>query len=211
MSDKQGPPPASPYGAAAPGVSYAQMITPTAPPSYVESLNHPVVAGPPGIPPQYSPYVTQATAAAASAGSLQNYKIKDSASLAYFQSMAAAQQAQKLAYSQQAYQQQQTALYMQQQQQLYLQQLQGYYQPHPAAAAAAAAAAIPPGQNVLVMNGYDAGARFDGIAQPTIPPPPPGIAPNAAQLAAASGAQVSMSQKKSSFLSGGSGGGYTFF
>ncbi|XP_071527063.1 uncharacterized protein [Panulirus ornatus] len=194
------PPPASPYGAAAPGVSYAQMITPTAPPSYVESLNHPVVAGPPGIPPQYSPYVTQATAAAASAGSLQNYK-----------SMAAAQQAQKLAYSQQAYQQQQTALYMQQQQQLYLQQLQGYYQPHPAAAAAAAAAAIPPGQNVLVMNGYDAGARFDGIAQPTIPPPPPGIAPNAAQLAAASGAQVSMSQKKSSFLSGGSGGGYTFF
>ncbi|XP_071527061.1 uncharacterized protein [Panulirus ornatus] len=213
------PPPASPYGAAAPGVSYAQMITPTAPPSYVESLNHPVVAGPPGIPPQYSPYVTQATAAAASAGSLQNYKDQIFAQTGQWyladpmliQSMAAAQQAQKLAYSQQAYQQQQTALYMQQQQQLYLQQLQGYYQPHPAAAAAAAAAAIPPGQNVLVMNGYDAGARFDGIAQPTIPPPPPGIAPNAAQLAAASGAQVSMSQKKSSFLSGGSGGGYTFF
>lgn len=75
LSIVTGPPPTSPYGAAAPGVSYAQMITPTAPPSYVESLNHPVVAGPPGIPPQYSPYVTQATAAAASAGPLQNYKV----------------------------------------------------------------------------------------------------------------------------------------
>ncbi|KAG7172637.1 DAZ-associated protein 2-like [Homarus americanus] len=125
--------------------------------------------------------------------------------------MAAAQQAQKLAYSQQAYQQQQTALYMQQQQQLYLQQLQGYYQPHPPPGSAAAAAGFQPGQNVLVMNGYDSGARFDGIAQPSIPPPPPGIAPNAAQLAGASGAQVSMTQKKGSFLTGGSGGGYTFF
>ncbi|XP_042215078.1 ras guanine nucleotide exchange factor P-like isoform X3 [Homarus americanus] len=211
MSDKRGPPPASPYGAAAPNVSYAPMIATGAPPSYVESLSHQVVAGP-GVSPQYPPpYVTPASAAAASAAQLQNYKDKDSASLAYFQSMAAAQQAQKLAYSQQAYQQQQTALYMQQQQQLYLQQLQGYYQPHPPPGSAAAAAGFQPGQNVLVMNGYDSGARFDGIAQPSIPPPPPGIAPNAAQLAGASGAQVSMTQKKGSFLTGGSGGGYTFF
>lgn len=71
---------------------------------------------------------------------------KDPASLAYYQNLAAAQQAQKLAYSQQAaYQQQQQSLYVQQQQQLYLQQLQGYYPPPPQA---------PPfqhGQNVLVL------------------------------------------------------------
>lgn len=65
--------------------------------------------------------------------------------------------------------------------------------------------------SLLFQNGFDSGARFDGIAQPTIPPPPPGVGPNAAQLAAASGAQVSMSQKKGSFLSGGSGGGFTFW
>ncbi|XP_069163557.1 formin-2 isoform X7 [Procambarus clarkii] len=202
MSDKRGPPPASPYGATAPNVSYAPMIASGAPPSYVESLSHQVVAGP-GVPHQFSsPYATQASAAAVSAAQLQNYK-----------SMAAAQQAQKLAYSQQAYQQQQTALYMQQQQQLYLQQLQGYYQPHapPPGAGAGQVPGLQPGQNVLIMNGYDSGARFDGIAQPSIPPPPPGIAPNAAQLAAASGTQVSMSQKKGSFLNGGAGGGYTFF
>ncbi|KAK3871206.1 hypothetical protein Pcinc_023631 [Petrolisthes cinctipes] len=123
--------------------------------------------------------------------------------------LAANQQAQKLALSQQAQQQQQqAALYMQQQQALYMQQLQGYY---PAQAAMPAASPYQPGQNVLVMNGYDSGARFDGLAQPSIPPPPPGVAPNAAQLAAASGAQVGVSQKKSSFLSGVSGGGYTFF
>ncbi|XP_042215077.1 uncharacterized protein LOC121861425 isoform X2 [Homarus americanus] len=219
MSDKRGPPPASPYGAAAPNVSYAPMIATGAPPSYVESLSHQVVAGP-GVSPQYPPpYVTPASAAAASAAQLQNYKDQIFAQTGQWyladpmliQSMAAAQQAQKLAYSQQAYQQQQTALYMQQQQQLYLQQLQGYYQPHPPPGSAAAAAGFQPGQNVLVMNGYDSGARFDGIAQPSIPPPPPGIAPNAAQLAGASGAQVSMTQKKGSFLTGGSGGGYTFF
>ncbi|XP_045592166.1 formin-2 isoform X5 [Procambarus clarkii] len=221
MSDKRGPPPASPYGATAPNVSYAPMIASGAPPSYVESLSHQVVAGP-GVPHQFSsPYATQASAAAVSAAQLQNYKDQIFAQTGqwyladpmFIQSMAAAQQAQKLAYSQQAYQQQQTALYMQQQQQLYLQQLQGYYQPHapPPGAGAGQVPGLQPGQNVLIMNGYDSGARFDGIAQPSIPPPPPGIAPNAAQLAAASGTQVSMSQKKGSFLNGGAGGGYTFF
>lgn len=63
----------------------------------------------------------------------------------------------------------------------------------------------------LSQNGYDSGARFDGISQASVPPPPPGVAPNAAQLAAASGAHVAASQKKGSFLSGGSGGGYTIF
>ncbi|MPC10858.1 DAZ-associated protein 2 [Portunus trituberculatus] len=101
----------------------------------------------------------------------------------------------------------------QQPQQMYLQQVPGYFQHPQAAAAAAAASASPyqPGQNVLVLNGFDSGARFDGISQPNIPPPPPGVAPNAAQLAAASGAHVAVSQKKGGFLSGGSGGGYTIF
>ncbi|KAK4315650.1 hypothetical protein Pmani_013139 [Petrolisthes manimaculis] len=195
MSEKRGPSSTTPYAATAPPVSYPQMVAQGAPPSYAESLSHPVVPTVP-VHPQFTPYVT--TAAAASAAQLQNYKM-----------LAANQQAQKLALSQQAQQQQQqAALYMQQQQALYMQQLQGYY---PAQAAMPAASPYQPGQNVLVMNGYDSGARFDGLAQPSIPPPPPGVAPNAAQLAAASGAQVGVSQKKSSFLSGVSGGGYTFF
>ena len=63
----------------------------------------------------------------------------------------------------------------------------------------------------LLQNGYDAGARFDGIAQSVIPPAPPGVAPNSAQLAAMAGHQVAISQKKGSFLAGGSDGGYTFW
>ncbi|XP_050713145.1 uncharacterized protein LOC126996586 isoform X2 [Eriocheir sinensis] len=252
MSEKRGPPPTSAYGMTTPGVSYPQMMPQGAPPSYAESLTHPVVAGPPGMPPQYaSPYISPA-AAAASAAHLQNYKwdltmeekwhqVKTyeaymqkyhGATIAandqifaqtgqwyladpmFLQNIAAAQQAQKVALSQQAQQQHQAALYMQQQQQaqqqpqqMYLQQVPGYFQ-HPQAAAVAAASSSPfqPGQNVLVMNGFDSGARFDGISQPNIPPPPPGVAPNAAQLAAASGAHVSSTQKKGSFLSGGSGG-----
>lgn len=204
MSEKREPPPTSAYGMTAPGLSYPQMVPQGAPPSYAESLSHPVVAGHPGMPPQFpSPYHMTPSAAAASAAHLQNYK-----------NIAAAQQAQKVALSHQAQQQQQAALYMQQQpQQMYLQQVPGYFQHPQAAAAAAAASASPyqPGQNVLVLNGFDSGARFDGITQPSIPPPPPGVAPNAAQLAAASGAHVAVSQKKAGFLSGGSGGGYTIF
>ncbi|XP_045111414.1 uncharacterized protein LOC123504728 isoform X1 [Portunus trituberculatus] len=222
MSEKREPPPTSAYGMTAPGLSYPQMVPQGAPPSYAESLSHPVVAGHPGMPPQFpSPYMTP-SAAAASAAHLQNYKDQIFAQSGHWyladpmflQNIAAAQQAQKVALSHQAQQQQQAALYMQQQpQQMYLQQVPGYFQHPQAAAAAAAASASPyqPGQNVLVLNGFDSGARFDGISQPNIPPPPPGVAPNAAQLAAASGAHVAVSQKKGGFLSGGSGGGYTIF
>jgi len=135
MSEKQGPPPSHLAGHT---VGYGLM--PTAPqnpppPSYLESLNHQVVAGAAGIPPQYQ-YMTQAAAS-------QMQKDKDAATMAYAQNLAAAHQAQKLAYSQQmAYQQQQNALYMQQQQQLYSQQLRQYYPQ----------AGLQPGQNVMVLD-----------------------------------------------------------
>ncbi|GLH00122.1 DAZ-associated protein 2 [Gryllus bimaculatus] len=64
---------------------------------------------------------------------------------------------------------------------------------------------------IMVPNSFDAGARFDGIAQPVLPPAPPGVAPNAAQLAAMAGHNVALTQKKGSFLAGGSDGGYTFW
>ncbi|KAJ1526719.1 hypothetical protein ONE63_008299 [Megalurothrips usitatus] len=64
---------------------------------------------------------------------------------------------------------------------------------------------------IMVPGAYDAGARFDGIAQPVIPQNPPGVAPNAAQLAAMAGHGVALSQKKGSYLAGGSDGGYTFW
>nr|CAD7585509.1 unnamed protein product [Timema genevievae] len=63
---------------------------------------------------------------------------------------------------------------------------------------------------IMVPSGFDAGARFDGIAQPVLPPAPPGVPANAAQLAAMAGHNVALSQKKGSFLAGGSDGGYTF-
>ena len=42
-------------------------------------------------------------------------------------------------------------------------------------------------------------------------PPPPGYAPNAAQMASMSGANVSITQRPSDFFTGGSDGGYTIF
>lgn len=42
-------------------------------------------------------------------------------------------------------------------------------------------------------------------------PPPPGVAPNAAQLALMQGNPVVLSQQKNSFVTGGSGGGFTFW
>jgi len=70
---------------------------------------------------------------------------------------------------------------------------------------------LPPNSTVVMPQGFDAGARFDGIARPLIPPPPPGVVPNAAQLAAMQGQNAAVGQKKSSFLEGGSSGGYTFW
>ncbi|KAE8750601.1 hypothetical protein FOCC_FOCC002581 [Frankliniella occidentalis] len=64
---------------------------------------------------------------------------------------------------------------------------------------------------IMVPGAYDPGARFDGIAQQVIPQSPPGVAPNAAQLAAMAGHGVALSQKKGSYLAGGSEGGYTFW
>jgi len=60
---------------------------------------------------------------------------------------------------------------------------------------------------------FDAGARFDGVAQPRIPPPPPGVAPNAAQLALMKGQAptVIAQKKKSTIWDGVGGGGYTFW
>jgi len=70
---------------------------------------------------------------------------------------------------------------------------------------------LPPNTTVVMPQGFDAGARFDGIAKPNIPPPPPGVVPNAAQMAAMQGQSSVIGQKKGSFLSGGSSGGYTFW
>lgn len=67
-----GPSSTTPYAATAPPVSYPQMVAQGAPPSYAESLSHPVVPTVP-VHPQFAPYVT--TAAAASAAQLQNYKV----------------------------------------------------------------------------------------------------------------------------------------
>ncbi|XP_060528772.1 DAZ-associated protein 2-like isoform X1 [Cylas formicarius] len=63
----------------------------------------------------------------------------------------------------------------------------------------------------LFQNGYDTGARFDGITQQVLPPAPPGVPPTAAQLAAMAGHQVALGQKKNTFLAGSSEGGYTFW
>ncbi|XP_054710374.1 DAZ-associated protein 2-like [Uloborus diversus] len=81
----------------------------------------------------------------------------------------------------------------------YLPQLTQVYSPRPGTVYVPAAAT------------YDASARFDGHAMPVVPPVPPGVAPNAAQLAMMQGNPVVLSQQKNSFLTGGSGAGYTFW
>ncbi|WAR05563.1 hypothetical protein MAR_020932 [Mya arenaria] len=57
-------------------------------------------------------------------------------------------------------------------------------------------------QTVVAPGLFDAGARFDGIAQNRIPPPPPGVAPNQAQMAAMQGQTVVASQQRGNWLSG---------
>ena len=65
-----GIPPTAAFGAAPPVVSYGQIAA-APPPSYVESLSHPVVPSPPGAPPQYPPQYSSASAAAAAASAQQ--------------------------------------------------------------------------------------------------------------------------------------------
>lgn len=86
--------------------------------------------------------------------------------------------------------------------------MQAYY---PSIAAAYSYPGMQPAQlrpTIMVPGGFDAGARFDGIAQPVLPPAPPGVPANAAQLAAMAGHNVALTQKKGSFLTGGSEGSY---
>jgi len=83
------------------------------------------------------------------------------------------------------------------------------YTYHPALAYTYPGAQMRP--TIMVPNGYDGGARFDGMAQPVLPQPPPGVAPSPAQLAAMAGHNVALTQKKGSFLTGSSDGGYTFW
>jgi len=83
--------------------------------------------------------------------------------------------------------------------------------PYPTAGGAdgyqpAGASQYPP-----VRAEFDAGARFKPYAPGSIPPPPPGYAPNAAQAAAASGMNVTATQKKGGFFKGSGSGGFTFW
>ncbi|KAH9388131.1 mitogen-activated protein kinase kinase kinase binding [Tyrophagus putrescentiae] len=60
---------------------------------------------------------------------------------------------------------------------------------------------LPPNMAVVMPDGFDASARFDGVARASVPPPPPGVAPNMAQMAMLSGQgnQVIIGQKKAKF------------
>jgi len=69
-----------------------------------------------------------------------------------------------------------------------------------------------PVQNTyMIQGGFDAGARFDGVAQPHVPPPPPGCTPNMAQMAAAQGHNVVVTQQKADWFSGSGDGGYVIW
>ncbi|XP_031560550.1 calcium-binding protein P-like [Actinia tenebrosa] len=69
----------------------------------------------------------------------------------------------------------------------------------------------PGGMMPVAQGSFDAGARFGVGAAPNIPPPPPGHPPNHAQMAAAQGRPVVMTQNPDSWISGGSDGGYTIW
>ena len=80
-------------------------------------------------------------------------------------------------------------------------QPQAYYQQHPQGPAAGPS-------TVIVKNGFDAGARFDGNTPASIPPPPPGCMANAAQVAQQQGHNVVVNQKKGNWMTdNGSDGG----
>merc|ERR1712189_118816 len=66
-------------------------------------------------------------------------------------------------------------------------------------------------QQPMQAGAYDPGARFGAGATHNVPPPPPGVMPNAAQAAASQGQPVFMQQQKGDWVSGGPGGGYTFW
>lgn len=65
----------------------------------------------------------------------------------------------------------------------------------------------PSDPNTLHYEGFDAGARFSNLAPPRIPPPPPGVPPNPAQVAHMQGQNVVVTQRKSTWLTGGSNAG----
>jgi len=75
----------------------------------------------------------------------------------------------------------------------------------------AGAYAVPVATVQVPGGSFDAGARFGAGSTPNIPPPPPGSLPNMAQVAAAQGQTVAVSQDKANWFVGGSGGGMTFW
>merc|ERR1719374_446377 len=106
-----------------------------------------------------------------------------------------------------AYPQQPMGAYPQQPMGAYPQQPMGAYsQPMGAHPQAAPLAPIP-----VAAGTFDAGARFGAGSTPNVPPPPPGSLPNMAQVAAGQGQTVAVTQEKASWLTGGSGGGITFW
>ncbi|XP_065666548.1 DAZ-associated protein 2 isoform X3 [Hydra vulgaris] len=74
---------------------------------------------------------------------------------------------------------------------------------------------MPPAQPMYYpqqqSGAYDPAARFGKGSSYNIPPPPPGVAPNAAQMAAAQGQNVTMHQQSADWVSGPPGGGSTFW
>jgi len=162
---------------------------PTQQPSY--AMPHPAYPGQQAtqpqaqdLPPPYSPYPQ--TAPAGAAGGYPQY------------TMGASPQQPMGAYPQQP-----MGAYPQQPMGVYPQQPMGAY-PQPQLGAYAGPIAVPGGA-------FDSGARFGAGATPNIPPPPPGSLPNMAQVASSQGQTVVVNQEKSSWLTGGSGGGITFW
>ncbi|XP_046357435.1 altered inheritance of mitochondria protein 3-like [Haliotis rufescens] len=172
-------------------------------------------------PPPYSASA-QSSAAAYPASASQH----DSAYLASMQAQAQAYQAQSQYVQQQymqAYAQMQpmqhgyvpasSSAYPRQQYMPVIHQTQGVspHGPPPPYSPVAQQMMVQQPGTVVVGGAFDAGARFDGISQPRIPPPPPGMAPSAAQIAQMQGQSVVGTQQSSNWFTGGSGGGATLW